>query len=167
MKLTTKGRYAVTAMLDLALNSDQGPVPLAAISERQEISLSYLEQLFSRLRRSGLVASTRGPGGGYRVARALEEVDVAEIIAAVNEKVDATQCGGAENCHSQGRCLTHDLWEDLSEQIEEFLRGVSLADMISHHHERPPNRSDGPVREEVVIIAPPRTRSAPIARSPV
>ncbi len=130
MKLTTKGRYAVTAMLDLALHGDAGPVSLAEISARQEISLSYLEQLFSKLRRSGLVISTRGPGGGYSVARELNNVAVSEIIGAVNESVDATQCGGKENCHSHGRCLTHDLWEGLSEQIEEFLSSVSLQDMI-------------------------------------
>ncbi len=130
MKLTTKGRYAVTAMLDLALHARTGPVSLAEISSRQEISLSYLEQLFSRLRKQGLVASTRGPGGGYRVARGLDEVAISEIIMAVNESVDATQCAGKENCHSHGRCLTHDLWEGLSEQIEEFLSGVSLQDLI-------------------------------------
>ena len=130
MKLTTKGRYAVTAMLDLALHADERPVSLAEISARQEISLSYLEQLFSRLRRNELVVSTRGPGGGYRVARPLAAVAVSEIIVAVNESVDATQCAGRENCHSHGRCLTHDLWEGLSEQIEEFLSGVSLQDLI-------------------------------------
>lgn len=133
MKLTTKGRYAVTAMLDLALNGDQGPVSLAEISTRQEISLSYLEQLFSKLRKNGLVVSTRGPGGGYSVSRDLSQVAVSEIIGAVNESVDATQCGGRENCHSHGRCLTHDLWEGLSEQIEEFLSNVSLQDMIDRH----------------------------------
>lgn len=130
MKLTTKGRYAVTAMLDLALHGETGPVSLAEISSRQEISLSYLEQLFSKLRRNGLVISTRGPGGGYSVARDLSKVAVSEIIGAVNESVDATQCAGKENCHSHGRCLTHDLWEGLSAQIEEFLSSVSLQDMI-------------------------------------
>lgn len=130
MKLTTKGRYAVTAMLDLALHGGSGPVSLADISIRQEISLSYLEQLFSKLRKSGLVVSTRGPGGGYSVARDLVDVPVSEIIGAVNESVDATQCAGKENCHSHGRCLTHDLWEGLSIQIEEFLSSVSLQDMI-------------------------------------
>lgn len=130
MKLTTKGRYAVTAMLDLALHAQEGPVSLAEISSRQEISLSYLEQLFSRLRKHDLVASTRGPGGGYRVAHSLDEVAISQIIAAVNESVDATQCAGRENCHSHGRCLTHDLWEGLSAQIEDFLRGVSLQDLI-------------------------------------
>lgn len=132
MKLTTKGRYAVTAMLDLALHAQSGPVSLAEISTRQEISLSYLEQLFSRLRKQGLVSSTRGPGGGYRVSRGLSEVFISEIIKAVNESVDATQCGGKENCHSHGRCLTHDLWEGLSAQIEEFLSGVSLQNLIDN-----------------------------------
>lgn len=130
MKLTTKGRYAVTAMLDLALHGNDGPVSLAEISTRQEISLSYLEQLFSKLRKHGLVISTRGPGGGYSVAGNLEDVAVSQIIGAVNESVDATQCGGKENCHSHGRCLTHDLWEGLSAQIEDFLSSVSLQDMI-------------------------------------
>jgi len=123
MKLTTKGRYAVTAMLDLALHAQNGPVSLAEISTRQEISLSYLEQLFSRLRKQDLVSSTRGPGGGYRVSRELSQVAVSEIIAAVNETVDATSCAGKQNCHSHGRCLTHDLWEGLSAQIEDFLKG--------------------------------------------
>lgn len=117
-------------MLDLALHGQDGPVSLAEISTRQEISLSYLEQLFSKLRKNGLVSSTRGPGGGYTVSRGLSEVAVSEIIGAVNETVDATQCGGKENCHSHGRCLTHDLWEGLSAQIEEFLSSVSLQDMI-------------------------------------
>ena len=131
MKLITRGRYAVTAMLDLALHSEDGPVSLADISDRQEISLSYLEQLFSRLRRNDLVTSTRGPGGGYTVARPLSEVVVADIVLAVNESVDATQCSGQKNCHPHGRCLTHDLWESLSQQVENFLRGISLADLIN------------------------------------
>ncbi len=130
MKLTTRGRYAVTAMLDLALYQHQGPISLADISSRQEISLSYLEQLFSRLRRCTLVESTRGPGGGYRVAQPLHEITVADIVRAVNESVDTTQCGGQKNCHQHGRCLTHDLWEGLSEQIEGFLSGISLQDLI-------------------------------------
>lgn len=136
MKLTTKGRYAVTAMLDLSLHGDSGPVSLADISARQEISLSYLEQLFSKLRRKGLVNSTRGPGGGYCIARDLHLVFVSEIIGAVNESVDATQCAGKENCHSHGRCLTHDLWEGLSAQIEDFLSSVSLQDMIDQQRVR-------------------------------
>lgn len=155
MKLTTKGRYAVTAMLDLALHAKEGPVSLAAISERQEISLSYLEQLFSRLRRNGLVASTRGPGGGYRVARELNQVAVSEIILAVNESVDATQCAGKENCHSHGRCLTHDLWEGLSEQIEEFLSGVTLQNLIDRR--RVQNVS---IRQDKIIMQQHRTEEA-------
>lgn len=130
MKLTTRGRYAVTAMLDLALYEQQGPISLADISERQEISLSYLEQLFSRLRRGNLVESTRGPGGGYRIAKPLAAVSIADIVRAVNESVDTTQCGGLKNCHTHGRCLTHDLWEGLSEQIDTFLSGISLQDLI-------------------------------------
>lgn len=147
MKLTTKGRYAVTAMLDLALHGDHGPVSLAEISTRQEISLSYLEQLFSKLRKNGLVISTRGPGGGYSVSRELSLVAVSDIICAVNESVDATQCGGRENCHSHGRCLTHDLWEGLSVQIEEFLSSVSLQDMI----DRQRVQSVSVIRESMLV----------------
>jgi Rrf2 family iron-sulfur cluster assembly transcriptional regulator len=117
-------------MLDLALHADQGPVSLSDISERQEISLSYLEQLFARLRRHKLVQSTRGPGGGYSMSRPLSEVAVVHIVKAVDESVDATQCGGQKNCHQHGRCLTHDLWEGLSQQVEEFLSGISLQDLI-------------------------------------
>ena len=145
MKLTTKGRFAVTAMLDLALHealsqnerksSDVSaieikPVTLAGISERQSISLSYLEQLFSRLRRQGLVTSVRGPGGGYRLARDYSKISVAEIINAVDEQIDATQCGGQENCKDEGRCMTHDLWMTLNNKILDYLAGVSLADMV-------------------------------------
>ena len=131
MRLTTKGRFAVTAMLDLAINEAEKPVTLAGISERQSISLSYLEQLFSRLRRSGLVKSVRGPGGGYRIAKALDEISVSEIISAVDELIDATQCGGHENCRDEGRCMTHDLWSSLNVKILEYLSGVSLADLVA------------------------------------
>ncbi len=131
MRLTTKGRYAVTAMLDLALNSAEGPVSLADISARQAISLSYLEQLFSRLRQHELVQSVRGPGGGYRLKRALDSIFVAQIIDAVNESVDATSCGGKGNCHQGEVCLTHHLWEDLSQQIHIFLNQISLADLVA------------------------------------
>jgi len=151
MKLTTKGRYAVTAMLDLALHAQTGPVSLAEISSRQEISLSYLEQLFSRLRKHDLVASTRGPGGGYRVARSLDKVAVSEIIMAVNESVDATQCAGKENCHSHGRCLTHDLWEGLSEQIEEFLSGVSLQDLIDKQSVKSVARRQDQMQDQLLV----------------
>jgi Rrf2 family iron-sulfur cluster assembly transcriptional regulator len=131
MRLTTKGRYAVTAMLDLALNAAQNPISLADISRRQAISLSYLEQLFARLRRSQLVASVRGPGGGYRLSRSSSEIFVAEIIDAVNESVDATDCGGNANCQDGETCLTHYLWCDLSDQIHNFLGGISLADLVA------------------------------------
>ena len=130
MKLTTKGRYAVTAMLDLALHYEQGAVTLSDIAGRQGISLSYLEQLFARLRRSGLVESVRGPGGGYNLATAPGEISVAEIIIGINENIDATRCGGDKNCSGDDRCLTHYLWEGLSERIHEFLSGITLADLV-------------------------------------
>lgn len=131
MRLTTKGRYAVTAMLDLALHKDQGPISLADISQRQAISLSYLEQLFARLRKSSLVSSVRGPGGGYELFRDAASIYIAEIIDAVNESVDTTKCRGAGNCQDGETCLTHYLWEDLSEQIHSFLQGISLADLVT------------------------------------
>lgn len=129
MKLTTKGRYAVTAMLDLAIHASDKPISLADISERQVISLSYLEQLFSKLRRQGLVQSVRGPGGGYCLSRGAESIYVAQVIEAVNEAVDATGCRGTENCQAGNRCLTHDLWTDLSDQIHSFLNNISLASL--------------------------------------
>ena len=136
MKLTTKGRYAVTAMLDLAVHNGEGPIALADISERQGISLSYLEQLFAKLRKMGLVASTRGPGGGYRLNHQPKEIAIADVVTAVDEPVDATRCGGAKDCAGDTRCLTHDLWEELSQQIRNFLSEVSLADVIQKHHLR-------------------------------
>ncbi len=129
MRLTTKGRYAVTAMLDLAIHYDQGPISLADISERQDISLSYLEQLFTKLRRQGLVKSTRGPGGGYALSRSSFEIAIADIVTAVDEKVDTTKCGGLANCHGDERCLTHELWASLSDQIYSFLAGISLGQL--------------------------------------
>ena len=130
MRLTTKGRYAVTAMLDLALHYDKGPITLADISQRQEISLSYLEQLFSRLRKNGLVDSARGPGGGYRLSRDAYDIAVAEVISAVDETVDATRCKRKGNCLHSERCLTHDLWCDLSDQIFNFLANISLGHLV-------------------------------------
>ena len=130
MRLTSKGRYAVTAMLDVAIHARQDPIPLADISERQEISLSYLEQLFSRLRRHNLVCSVRGPGGGYLLSRAPSEITVGEVIRAVDESVDATRCQGQSNCQQGERCLTHSLWTDLSERISSFLDNISLADLM-------------------------------------
>lgn len=130
MRLTTKGRYAVTAMLDLTIHHNEGPITLADISQRQGISLSYLEQLFSKLRKKGLVDSARGPGGGYRLSRPATEITVAEIIMAVDEKVDAMRCKGQKNCKDEKPCLTHQLWADLSDQIYDFLNGISLAKVV-------------------------------------
>ena len=130
MRLTTKGRYAVTAMLDLALHQGQGPITLADIAERQGISLSYLGQLFARLRKRTLVSSVRGPGGGYSLGRDAGQIFVAEVITAVDESVDTTRCGGAHNCQNNQRCLTHDLWHDLSERIYEYLNRISLRDLV-------------------------------------
>ena len=133
MRLTTKGRYAVTAMLDLALQIESSPVTLADISARQGISLSYLEQLFSLLRKKGLVCSVRGPGGGYRLGRSGEDICVAHIIDAVDEVLDATGCKGLANCHGGEECLTHHLWADLSSQIHKFLSQISLADLVQRN----------------------------------
>src|SRR5712664_4107026 len=131
MRLTTKGRFAVTAMVDLAMRQTRGPVTLAAISERQHISLSYLEQLFGKLRRHKLVASTRGPGGGYNLARPAQEVSVADIVTAVDEPIDATQCGGKENCKDEQKCITHDLWADLNKHIFDYLGAVKLSELVA------------------------------------
>ena len=131
MRLTTKGRFAVTAMIDLAMRQHGGPVTLAAISQRQHISLSYLEQLFGKLRRHQLVESTRGPGGGYSLARNASDITVADIIVSVDEPIDATHCGGKENCHGEtGRCMTHDLWAALNTRMVEFLDSVTLQKMV-------------------------------------
>ena len=131
MRLTTRGRYAVTAMLDLTLHAQGGPVSLSDIANRQSISLSYLEQLFSRLRQCDLVVSVRGPGGGYYLRRASDSIYVAQIIDAVNESIDTTSCQGKGNCQGGETCLTHNLWHDLSEQIHSFLSGISLADLVA------------------------------------
>ncbi|WP_192457357.1 Fe-S cluster assembly transcriptional regulator IscR [Musicola keenii] len=132
MRLTSKGRYAVTAMLDVALHSKEGPVPLADISERQGISLSYLEQLFSRLRKHGLVASVRGPGGGYLLGKDASAIAVGSVISAVDESVDATRCQGKEGCQGGDRCLTHTLWRDLSDRISEFLNNITLDELVNN-----------------------------------
>lgn len=136
MRLTTKGRFAVTAMIDLALNSGQGPVTLAGISGRQKISLSYLEQLFGKLRRSGLVNSVRGPGGGYCLARQGSQITVTDIIRAVDEPLDATQCGGNENCRDDSRCMTHDLWTTLNAKMYEYLSSVTLNHLVESQRHR-------------------------------
>ncbi len=131
MRLTTKGRYAVTAMLDLAIHGQAKPVSLNDISNRQGISLSYLEQLFAKLRRNELVSSVRGPGGGYRLARTEGDISIAQVVDAVNESMDATRCRGKGDCQEGDKCLTHNLWLDLSEQIHEFLDDISIQDLIS------------------------------------
>lgn len=149
MRLTTKGRYAVTAMLDLALHATQGPVSLADISERQGISISYLEQLFAKLRRNGLVSSVRGPGGGYRLSRDGHTIYVAEIIDAVDESVDATRCEGMGDCQNGETCLTHDLWQQLSSEIHRFLGGISIQSLVERAQiQKVAVRQDGYQREK-------------------
>ncbi|OZG73843.1 Fe-S cluster assembly transcriptional regulator IscR [Hahella sp. CCB-MM4] len=158
MRLTTKGRYAVTAMLDLALNSKAGPVSLADISARQGISLSYLEQLFARLRRSDLVTSVRGPGGGYLLAKPLEKVAVSNIIDSVNESIDATRCENRGDCQGGEICLTHHLWSELSVKIHDFLSGISLQDLVNNPRvieisERQGLRRDGKGDSELTLVS--------------
>ena len=146
MRLTTKGRYAVTAMLDLAIHSDQRAVALSEVSKRQGISLSYLEQLFAQLRRCKLVKSTRGPGGGYSLSRPPFEISVAEIIDAIDERIDATQCEGLRNCQDDSPCLTHFLWQDLSVQIRDFLSNMNLGNLVNQPHvKQVAHRQDGRV----------------------
>ncbi|MEJ6651533.1 MAG: Fe-S cluster assembly transcriptional regulator IscR [OM182 bacterium] len=149
MRLTTKGRYAVTAMLDLALHKNQGPVSLSDISSRQAISLSYLEQLFSKLRRCELVSSVRGPGGGYELKRGSGEIFIAQIIDAVDESVDTTKCQGAGDCQGGETCLTHYLWEDLSEQIHTFLESISLADLVAKNEVK--KIADNQDRRQIIV----------------
>jgi Rrf2 family transcriptional regulator, iron-sulfur cluster assembly transcription factor len=139
MRLTTKGRFAVTAMVDLALTRGKHPVTLAAISQRQKISLSYLEQLFAKLRRRALVHSVRGPGGGYRLAQEMARISVADIILAVDETLDATQCGGMENCHDEKKCITHNLWANLNQHIFNYLGAVTLQQLVD---EQEPAQND-------------------------
>lgn len=149
MRLTTKGRFAVTAMIDLALQHGSEPVTLAEISGRQKISLSYLEQLFGKLRRHQLVESVRGPGGGYVLAKDTGQVSVAAIIQAVDEPIDATQCGGKENCHEEQKCLTHDLWAALNDRIFDYLEGVTLRQLVDSQKAKEAAKSSGvaPVRD--------------------
>ena len=149
MKLTTKGRFAVTAMIDLGMRHGQGPITLSSISQRQKISLSYLEQLFAKLRRHGLVDSARGPGGGYTLAKPLAQVSVADIIVAVDEPIDATLCGGKGNCDDDQTCMTHDLWMRLNEKVLEFLSSVSLLQLV-----------DGQTKRPVAMIKEPRDAAA-------
>lgn len=151
MRLTTKGRFAVTAMIDLALREHQGPVALAAISQRQQISLSYLEQLFGKLRRHELVESTRGPGGGYSLGRKAEDVTVADIIVAVDEPIDATGCGGKENCmgDDRGRCMTHDLWASLNAKMIEYLDSITLRKLVEDQLARGVSIEEQPVKRAI------------------
>ncbi|MBL3528464.1 MAG: Fe-S cluster assembly transcriptional regulator IscR [gamma proteobacterium endosymbiont of Lamellibrachia anaximandri] len=152
MKLTTKGRYAVTAMLDLALHYGKGPITLADIAQRQGISLSYLEQLFSRLRKKALVSSVRGPGGGYSLGRKAGEIYIGEVITAVDENMDTTRCHGAHNCQNNERCLTHDLWQDLSNQIYHYLNKISLQDLMDRQAVREvSSRQDHPDTPDIDI----------------
>ncbi|MGL4667025.1 MAG: Fe-S cluster assembly transcription factor [Saezia sp.] len=150
MRLTTKGRFAVTAMIDLSMRQHLGPVTLAAISQRQQISLSYLEQLFGKLRRHELVESTRGPGGGYSLARKPEAITVADIIVAVDEPIDATQCGGKENCLGEGnRCMTHELWSTLNSKMIEFLDSVNLKKLVDEQIAKGVTVEDAPVKRAI------------------
>jgi len=153
MRLTTKGRFAVTAMLDLALHGGAGPVTLAGISDRQKISLSYLEQLFGKLRRRELVESVRGPGGGYNLARDAARVTVADIIRAVEEPLDSTQCGGRENCQENQRCMTHDLWEELNTTVYGFLEGVTLSQLVERQRTKHVSVVRSPKRESHPLSA--------------
>ena len=151
MRLTTKGRFAVTAMIDLALRQHNGPVTLAAISQRQQISLSYLEQLFGKLRRHELVESTRGPGGGYSLGRKAEDITVADIIVAVDEAIDATGCGGGENCmgDESGRCMTHDLWASLNAKMLEYLNSISLKSLVDDQINRGVSVEEAPIKRAI------------------
>lgn len=143
MRLTSKGRYAVTAMLDVALHANAGPVPLADISVRQGISLSYLEQLFARLRKQGLVQSVRGPGGGYQLGREASLISVSAVISAVDESVDATRCQGKSDCQGGVKCLTHSLWTDLSTRIEDFLTNITLGELVQKNEVQHLAKSQG------------------------
>jgi Rrf2 family iron-sulfur cluster assembly transcriptional regulator len=155
MRLTTKGRFAVTAMIDLGLRQSGGPVTLAAISQRQQISLSYLEQLFGKLRRNELVESTRGPGGGYTLGRKASDITVADIIVSVDEPLDATNCGGKENCHGEGgRCMTHELWASLNSRMVEFLDSVSLQKLVDDQLAKGVVIENTPPVKKAVFAAP-------------
>jgi Rrf2 family iron-sulfur cluster assembly transcriptional regulator len=154
MRLTTKGRYAVTAMLDLAINYDQESVTLRNIAENQKISLSYLEQLFAKLRKHELVKGMRGPGGGYRLARSADEISIAEIIIAVDEPIEFTDCNGLENCKGGERCLSHHLWVQLTDQLEGFLSSIYLGALMRESVEALEERSTGQPEEGQKVTVP-------------
>lgn len=156
MKLSTKGRYAVTAMMDLAIHDYEGPVTLADISNCQGISLSYLEQLFAKLRKSGLVEGVRGPGGGYRLGKPASQISIADIIAAVDENIDATRCKGNADCHGGEKCLTHQLWTDLSKSLYDFLDGLTLASFINRPEVRAVARRQDTMASRIATMFPPR-----------
>ena len=153
MKLSTKGRYAVTAMLDLALHSGSGPITLAEVSSRQDISLSYLEQLFSKLRKANLVESIRGPGGGYELKRLPTQINIAEVVLAVNEPLSATKCNGKGGCQDGNLCLSHQLWAELSDQIYQFLSNITLEQVIKRRFVKEiAERQDTRFREQDIIL---------------
>lgn len=156
MKLSTKGRYAVTAMMDLAIHDHDGPVTLADISNCQGISLSYLEQLFSKLRKHHLVEGVRGPGGGYRLGRPASQISIAEIIVAVDENIDATRCKGKEDCMGGEKCLTHELWADLSERLYNFLDDLTLSSFINRPEVRAVSRRQDTTASRIATMFPPR-----------
>ncbi len=160
MRLTTKGRFAVTAMIDLGMRHQRGPITLAGISERQRISLSYLEQLFGRLRRHGIVDSVRGPGGGYTLAKSLDEISVATIIRAVDEPIDATQCGGQGNCRDDRECMTHDLWMTLNTRIYDYLESVMLSDLVGKQLEKQALEVSSPRKESRRMIGTAEIKAA-------
>jgi len=160
MRLTTKGRYAVTAMLDLALNAKEKPITLADISQRQGISLSYLEQLFSRMRKQGLVSSARGPGGGYRLSRDSSDINIAQVIEAVDEKVSLNRCEGRGDCHNGGPCLTHELWCNLSDQIYDFLNNISLGNLVEQQHVKDVAARQDKEQEQKQLAGEQRTATA-------
>jgi Rrf2 family iron-sulfur cluster assembly transcriptional regulator len=160
MKLSTKGRYAVTAMMDLAIHDREGPVTLADISNCQGISLSYLEQLFAKLRQSGLVEGVRGPGGGYRLGKPSNQISVADIVVAVDESLDNTRCKGNEDCDNGERCLTHKLWNDLSERLYDFLDGITLSDFISQPEVRKIARRQDTTASRIANMFPPRSKAS-------
>jgi Rrf2 family iron-sulfur cluster assembly transcriptional regulator len=159
VRLTTKGRYAVTAVLDLAINEGLGPIALADIAERQGISLSYLEQLFAKLRKNGIVSSVRGPGGGYHLAREAGTIHIAEVITAVDEHLDTTRCGGQGNCKDGHPCLTHDLWMDLSDRIHGYLTNISLQDLVDR---RPEHAGNCGGKREKSAVAKPQGAEPPV-----
>jgi Rrf2 family transcriptional regulator, iron-sulfur cluster assembly transcription factor len=152
VRLTTKGRYAVTAMLDLAFHSQRKPVTLTDIATRQTISLSYLEQLFACLRRAGIVKGVRGPGGGYRLNLKTCDINIADIITAVDEQIDSTRCGGEANCQKHQACLTHDLWMGLSDQIRTYLKGITLAELLEKNHVQEVARRQDQDAQKVIEI---------------